>query len=475
MNKRTYILFILLASFVFIYLFNPGHIVYAAGSCEQQFTFPKSPIVYTESSLTYYFILSDSADKNGYYTVKADNGIDSGQLLGLKDYIATPFKPVLDQQFGKYVIKGVIDKNNWPRQFAIMDKTGNLVPGYTNHTLTLYRLVDQPGPPLPVDSPPSGNQLTVSQCDVLPYYFYVGPTPTPPRFDCTINTNNTKLDEDDPISVNVAIPEILPFFITGYTGTLTAKTLPGLMDIKDPKHWKLYEVFGPTWQDTWNFGAFSPPGSYVIDFVISQNPPYYQEVGKCSLILNIAKRGEQGSTSVITPTVTQPPVPTESQACVYCTSGDCNLERGEPKFYCRNCNVCLPPTQAPVANLKPLCDQIGQSDPGSDCNKCVKSPDNGGKGGIWTAIGCVPTDVPSIVTKFVLGAPGLGIAGGVAFLYFLYGAFLVLTSMGNPEKINQGKEIMTSSIAGLLLILFSVFILKVVAVDIFKIPGFGGK
>ena len=47
-------------------------------------------------------------------------------------------------------------------------------------------------------------------------------------------------------------------------------------------------------------------------------------------------------------------------------------------------------------------------------------------------------------------------------------------SSGNPESMNEGKEIVSSAITGLLIILFSVFILKVLGVDIFCLPGFGG-
>ncbi|MBI3380195.1 hypothetical protein HY029_05570, partial [Candidatus Gottesmanbacteria bacterium] len=49
----------------------------------------------------------------------------------------------------------------------------------------------------------------------------------------------------------------------------------------------------------------------------------------------------------------------------------------------------------------------------------------------------------------------------------------VLTSSGNPERIQSGKDTITSALFGMLLILFSVFLLKVVGLDILRIPGFG--
>lgn len=66
----------------------------------------------------------------------------------------------------------------------------------------------------------------------------------------------------------------------------------------------------------------------------------------------------------------------------------------------------------------------------------------------------------------------IGIGGVVAFLLIVFGGFQIILSAGNPEKIKAGKEMITSAIAGLLLIIFSVFILRLIGYDILKIPGF---
>lgn len=125
-----------------------------------------------------------------------------------------------------------------------------------------------------------------------------------------------------------------------------------------------------------------------------------------------------------------------------------------------------PLTPIPYPSLAPLCDQL----PGEfqvNCKDCVE-----GQHKIWTAIGCIAPDLGSFISEQLLGV-GVGIAGGIAFLYFLYGAFLFLTSRGNPEQIAMGREIIMSSLLGLALIIFSVFLLRVISVDILKIPGFG--
>lgn len=90
--------------------------------------------------------------------------------------------------------------------------------------------------------------------------------------------------------------------------------------------------------------------------------------------------------------------------------------------------------------------------------------------GIMTAIGCVPTNTGSLVGMVLRWAIGLG--GGIAFLLMAFGGFVFMTSGGNPEKVKQGKEILTSAIAGLLFIIFSVFLLNLIGVKILQIPGF---
>ena len=67
---------------------------------------------------------------------------------------------------------------------------------------------------------------------------------------------------------------------------------------------------------------------------------------------------------------------------------------------------------------------------------------------------------------------GVGIGGGVAFLLILFGGFRMLTSAGNPEQLAAGQELVTSAIAGLLFVIFSIFILKLIGVNILGLPDF---
>lgn len=96
--------------------------------------------------------------------------------------------------------------------------------------------------------------------------------------------------------------------------------------------------------------------------------------------------------------------------------------------------------------------------------------DNDPEGGIQTALGCLPIQIGPFVNNILTKAISIG--AGLAFLLMLFGAFTLITSAGNPENIQKGKEIITSAIIGLLFIIFSVFLLKLIGVDILQIPGF---
>lgn len=106
--------------------------------------------------------------------------------------------------------------------------------------------------------------------------------------------------------------------------------------------------------------------------------------------------------------------------------------------------------------------------------KGATSPLDGCPGGnsIFTAIGCIPVleSREAFLTFILKWATGIG--AGIAFLLIIYGGFMVMTSSGIPEKIRAGQEILTSAVSGLILLILSVFILKIIGVDILGIPGF---
>lgn len=88
---------------------------------------------------------------------------------------------------------------------------------------------------------------------------------------------------------------------------------------------------------------------------------------------------------------------------------------------------------------------------------------------INTALGCIPINFLEFV-KWIFER-GFGIVGGIAFL-LLIGAFIQLaTSEGDVKKIQGAKETITSIATGLLLALFSIFIIRTLMINILQIPG----
>jgi len=91
--------------------------------------------------------------------------------------------------------------------------------------------------------------------------------------------------------------------------------------------------------------------------------------------------------------------------------------------------------------------------------------------GIDTAIGCIRTDKLEETVNFILKWV-LGISGGVILLLLIITGYNLLTSTGNPEKLQGVKENIVSIFSGLILIGFSLVLLKVIGADVLKLPGF---
>lgn len=92
-------------------------------------------------------------------------------------------------------------------------------------------------------------------------------------------------------------------------------------------------------------------------------------------------------------------------------------------------------------------------------------------GCIPTDLGCVPSDVPSFVAKYY--QYGLGIIGGVTVLFIILGSYIILTSRGNPQQLNNGKAYIAYALTGLILAIFGYLFVEVIARDLLRIPGFG--
>jgi hypothetical protein len=119
-------------------------------------------------------------------------------------------------------------------------------------------------------------------------------------------------------------------------------------------------------------------------------------------------------------------------------------------------------TQKKITNL-------GQLREDKDVISCVNCFTGGG---YWSAIGCVQLNsFQDFIEKNVFGW-GLGLAGTFALGCIIYAAIQMQLSNGVPEKVKKSQEMITSCIMGLMVIIFSVFILRLIGVTILHIPGF---
>jgi len=144
---------------------------------------------------------------------------------------------------------------------------------------------------------------------------------------------------------------------------------------------------------------------------------------------------------------------------------------------CDRCGYCI--GKSVPANwedcrqcLYPHANTNAQSNDSLKINSATNLPPTPVPGYAYTSLGCVSTDLKSsknivqVVLNFIIS-----IVGALSFIYLIYGAFFVITSQGEPERLNEGKRIIMGAAAGLLFSLFAVLIIKIIATQILKTPS----
>ena len=154
--------------------------------------------------------------------------------------------------------------------------------------------------------------------------------------------------------------------------------------------------------------------------------------------------------------------------------------------------ICVATTCSPLCSSVETCECSQSSSLGVTC-ECVAAPPPSNSGGtndffkpttcgecppgdelycdrypsIQTALGCIPTHPVAFINEFIDIL--LGIGGGIAFLLMIVGAVFILTSRGQPEQIQRGKQVFVGALIGLIMIIFSTFLLELIGVDILGI------
>ena len=120
------------------------------------------------------------------------------------------------------------------------------------------------------------------------------------------------------------------------------------------------------------------------------------------------------------------------------------------------------PTPTPGIDRSKECEYTFENEK-DKCLDCVA------QGKAWTVFGCLPIEPAGFSTSILRLA--LGIGGGIAFLMMIAGAFTVITSTGDPERLKKGKGMITKAGIGLLVIIFAIFILRIIGQELLGLPG----
>ncbi|MBN1168698.1 hypothetical protein JXA63_02290 [Candidatus Woesebacteria bacterium] len=87
---------------------------------------------------------------------------------------------------------------------------------------------------------------------------------------------------------------------------------------------------------------------------------------------------------------------------------------------------------------------------------------------LYTAIGCIPVNDKQAFTAFML-TWAIGIGGGLTVLLIAYSGFLFLSSQGDPQRLRLAKTMLATAITGIVMLVFSVTLLRIIGVDILGI------
>jgi len=94
----------------------------------------------------------------------------------------------------------------------------------------------------------------------------------------------------------------------------------------------------------------------------------------------------------------------------------------------------------------------------------ISSVCNDQEGYIFTAIGCIPYNFPARIASFFINW-AIGVGGGLALAMTAVSAFKIMTSQGDPQRLQTAKDLLTAALSGLFMIVFSAFVLRLIGIN----------
>jgi len=177
--------------------------------------------------------------------------------------------------------------------------------------------------------------------------------------------------------------------------------------------------------------------------------------GFCPIIVNDNNDINLPSANCI-PTITPPGNWKQCVRCLYPTIYPSDAPNPPDASLCQSLGIIAGTNQAPTTIPGRQYTMIG----------CITS-----EGGFDNNTGSGASSFSQALFDLVV----FKMVGGIALLYLMYGAFLIITSQSDPEKLNHGKRVVYGSIIGLVFVLTSVLLVNIIGSNILKIPGFTSK
>ena len=87
-----------------------------------------------------------------------------------------------------------------------------------------------------------------------------------------------------------------------------------------------------------------------------------------------------------------------------------------------------------------------------------------------TDLGCIPSHPLRFTEQVYIW--GLGLLSGIALLFIMYGGYLIMTSQGNPTRLENGRKYIYYAIGAMILGTMGFVLLEIIAKDLLQIPGF---